>query len=251
MGYYSSLRKLIEYDIDCHFFDSIESTSSFLTEIPYSSRTQLCIAREQTKGKGQHGRDWSSQKDGSILFSLRKCFSEDTNLNGLSLVIGMAIIKSIEAECQLSGLKIKWPNDVYFENQKLAGILMENNIHKGLQYLVIGVGVNYQLNHTINIDTPWTDLSQIVKKLPNFDKLTASFIKNILAMSKDFEFNGLASLLSEWSDYDMLKGVKIRSTESKEVFEGKGDGISEYGALRISSPDGVKEVYSSMHIEYI
>ena len=251
MGYYSSLRKLIEDDIDCHFFDSIESTSSFLTEIPYSSRTQLCIAREQTKGKGQHGRDWSSQKDGSILFSLRKCFSEDTNLNGLSLVIGMAIIKSIEAECQLSGLKIKWPNDVYFENQKLAGILMENNIHKGLQYLVIGVGVNYQLNHTINIDTPWTDLSQIVKKLPNFDKLTASFIKNILAMSKDFEFNGLASLLSDWSDYDMLKGVKIRSTESKEFFEGKVDGISEYGALRISSPEGVKEVYSSMHIEYI
>jgi len=251
MGYYSSLRKLIEDDIDCHFFDSIESTSSFLTEIPYSNRTQLCIAREQTKGKGQHGRDWSSQKDGSILFSLRKPYSIDTNLNGLSLVVGMAIIKSLEVECQLSGLKIKWPNDVYFENQKLAGILMENNIHKGLQYLVIGVGVNYQLNHTINIDTPWTDLSQIVKKLPNFDKLTASFIKNILAMSKDFEFNGLASLLSEWSDYDMLKGVKIRSTESKEFFEGKVDGISEYGALRISSPEGVKEVYSSMHIEYI
>ena len=251
MGYYSSLRKLIEDDIDCHFFDSIESTSSFLTEIPYSNRTQLCIAREQTKGKGQHGRDWSSQKDGSILFSLRKPYSIDTNLNGLSLVVGMAIIKSLEVECQLSGLKIKWPNDVYFENQKLAGILMENNIHKGVQYLVIGVGVNYQLNHTINIDTPWTDLSQIVKKLPNFDKLTASFIKNILSMSKDFEFNGLASLLSEWSDYDMLKGVKIRSTESKEFFEGKVDGISEYGALRISSPEGVKEVYSSMHIEYI
>jgi len=251
MGYYSSLSKLIEDDIDCHFFESIESTSSFLTEIPYSNRTQLCIAREQTKGKGQHGRDWSSQKDGSVLFSLRKCFSEDTNLNGLSLVIGMAIIKSIEAECQLRDLKIKWPNDVYFGNKKLAGILMENNIHKGNQYVVIGVGVNYQLNHTINIDTPWTDLSQIVKKLPNFDKLTASFIKNILAMSKDFEFNGLASLLSEWSDYDMLKGVKIRLKDSNEVVEGKVDGISEYGALRISSPDGVKEVYSSMHIEYI
>ena len=251
MGYYSSLRKLIEDDIDCHFFDSIESTSSFLTEIPYSSRTQFCIAREQTKGKGQHGRDWSSQKDGSILFSLRKPYSIDTNLNGLSLVVGMAIIKSLEVECQLSGLKIKWPNDVYFENQKLAGILMENNIHKGVQYLVIGVGVNYQLDHKINIDTPWTDLSRIVKKLPNFDKLTALFIKNILAMSKDFELNGLSNLLSEWSDYDMLKGVKIRSKESKKVLEGKVDGISEYGALRISSPEGVKEIYSSMHIEYI
>jgi len=251
MDHYSSLRKLIEDDIDCHFFDSLESTSSFLTETPYSKRTQLCVAREQTKGKGQHGRDWASQRDGSILFSLRKCFSVDTNLNGLSLVTGMAIIKSIESECQLSGLKIKWPNDVYFGNKKLAGILMENNIHKGVQYVVIGVGVNYQLDGQVNIDTPWTDLSQIVKKLPGIDKLTASFIKNILAMSKDFEFNGLSSLLSEWSNYDMLKGVKIRSKESKGVFEGKVDGISEYGALRISTPDGVKEVYSSMHIEYI
>ena len=251
MNHYSSLKKLIVDDIEYHSFDSIESTSSFLTEIPYSKRTQLCIAREQTKGKGQHGRHWASQKDGSILFSLRKCFSENTNLNGLSLVIGMAIIKSIEAECQLRDLKIKWPNDVYFRNKKLAGILMENNIHKGNQYVVIGVGFNYQLDHKINIDTPWTDLSQIVKKLPGFDKLTASFIKNILAMSKDFELNGLSSLRPEWSNYDMLKGVKIRLKDSNEVIEGKVDGISEYGALRISSPDGVKEVYSSMHIEYI
>jgi BirA family transcriptional regulator, biotin operon repressor / biotin---[acetyl-CoA-carboxylase] ligase len=251
MDHYSSLKKLIDDDIDCHFFDSIESTSSFLTEFPYSIKTQLCISREQTKGKGQHGREWVSQHDGSILFSIRKCFSVGSNLNGLSLVIGMAIIKSIEAQCQISGLKIKWPNDVYYDNKKLAGILMENNIHKGFQYVVIGVGVNYQLDGQFNIDTPWTDVSQIVKKLPDIDKLTASFIKNILAMSNDFEFNGLSNILSEWSDYDMLKGVKIRSNESKEVFEGKVDGISKDGALKISTPDGIKQLYSSMHIEYI
>jgi len=163
----------------------------------------------------------------------------------------MAIIKSIEAECQLYDLKIKWPNDVYFKTKKLAGILMENNIHKGVQYVVIGVGVNYQLDEKINIDAPWTDLSQIVQKLPGLDKLTASFIKNILAMSKDFEINGLSSLHSEWSDYDMLKGVRIRSKESSGIFEGEVDGISEFGALRVSTPEGVKEVYSSMHIEYI
>ena len=251
MDHYSSLRKLIEDDIDCHFFDSIESTSSYLTKVPYSKRTQLCITREQTMGKGQHGRGWASQKDGSILFSLRKCFNVDTNLNGLSLVIGMAIIKSIEEECQLEGLKIKWPNDVYYGNNKLAGILMENNIHKGAQYVVIGVGVNYQLDQKINIDIPWTDLAQILKKLPSFDTLTAAFIKNILAMSKDFESEGLSNLLTDWNDYDMLKGLKIRSKDSKEIFEGEVDGISEHGALRILTTDGVKEVYSSIHIEYI
>jgi len=63
----------------------------------------------------------------------------------------------------------------------------------------------------------------------------------------------MASLvfIQSGADYDMLKGVKIRSKESSGIFEGEVDGISEFGALRVSTPEGVKEVYSSMHIEYI
>jgi BirA family biotin operon repressor/biotin-[acetyl-CoA-carboxylase] ligase len=251
MDYFSSLKKSLNYDFDCHFFDSIDSTNSYLTNSPYSAKPQLCISREQTKGRGQHERDWVSQKDGSIIFSIRKSFALETKVNGLSLVIGMAIIKSIETECQLKGLKIKWPNDVYFEAKKLAGILMENNIYKGKQYVLIGVGVNYQLVDKNDINTPWTDLSQIANKLPNFNKLTASIINNIIILTEDFEMNGLSSLLSQWDDYDMLKGVNIRSTQSNGEFEGKVDGITNQGALKIITKGGIKELYSSMHIEYI
>jgi len=251
VDHYSSLKKQLDYDLDCHFFDSIDSTNSFLANFPYKTKTQLCITREQTKGIGQHGRDWLSQKDGSIIFSLRKSFAEDTNVNGLSLVVGMAIIKSIEVECQLNSLKIKWPNDVYFGDKKLAGILMENSFYKGRQYVVIGVGVNYQLGEKMDIDTPWTDLSKIVKRLPDLQKLTASLINNILLMSEDFQMNGLSSLLSQWDGYDMLKGINIRSRQSNGQFEGKVDGISKQGALKVLTKDGIKELYSSMHIEYI
>jgi len=251
MDHYSSLKKLLGNDIDSHFFDSIESTNSFLTNSPYTTKSQLCITREQTKGRGQHGRDWVSQKDGSIIFSLRKSFAEDTNVNGLSLAVGMAIIKSIEVECKLNSLKIKWPNDVYFGDKKLAGILMENSFYKGIQYVLIGVGVNYQLGEKMYIDKPWTDLSKIVKRLPDLQKLTASLINNILLKSGDFEINGLSSLLSQWDNYDMLKGVNIRSRQSNGEFEGKVDGITNQGALKIITKGGVKELYSSMHIEYI
>jgi len=251
VDHYSSLKKQLDYDLDCHFFDSIDSTNSFLANSPYETKTQLCITREQTKGRGQHGREWLSQKDGSIIFSLRKSFAEDANLNGLSLVIGMAIIKSIEVECKLNSLKIKWPNDVYFGDKKLAGILMENSFYKGKQYVLIGVGVNYQLGEKMDIDTPWTDLSKIVKRLPDLQKLTASLINNILLMSEDFQMNGLSSLLSQWDDYDMLKGINIRSRQSNGQFEGKVDGITNQGALKIITKGGIKELYSSMHIEYI
>ena len=251
MNHFSSLKSLLENNFQCYFFESIDSTNSYLASTKYSTKPQICITREQTKGKGQHGRNWVSQKDGSIIFSMRKSFNEGMNLNGLSLIAGMAIIKSIEAECQLSGLKIKWPNDIYYGDKKLAGILMENTHYKSNQLVLIGVGINYQLVDTNEIDEPWVDLSRILNKLPNFQQLTAKIINNILFFLEDFQINGLSNLLSEWHHYDMLKGVRIKFRESNIELQGQIDGISHQGALKVLTKDGVKELYSSMHIEYI
>ena len=251
MSHFSSLKNLLENNFECYFFESIDSTNSYLASTKYSTKPQICITREQTKGKGQHGRNWVSQKDGSIIFSMRKSFNEGMNLNGLSLIAGMAIIKSIEAECQLSGLKIKWPNDIYYGDKKLAGILMENTHYKSNQLVLIGVGINYQLVDTNEIDALWVDLSRILNKLPNFQQLTAKIITNILFFLEDFQINGLSNLLSEWHHYDMLKGVRIKFRESNIELQGQIDGITHQGALKVLTKDGVKELYSSMHIEYI
>ena len=251
MNHFSSLKSLLENNFQCYFFESIDSTNSYLASTKYSTKPQICITREQTKGKGQHGRNWVSQKDGSIIFSMRKSFNEGVNLNGLSLIAGMAIIKSIEAECQLSGLKIKWPNDIYYGDKKLAGILMENTHYKSNQLVLVGVGINYQLVDTNEIDEPWVDLSRILNKLPNFQQLTAKIINNILFFLEDFQINGLSNLLSEWHHYDMLKGVRIKFRESNIELQGQIDGITHQGALKVLTKDGVKELYSSMHIEYI
>ena len=251
MSHFSSLKNLLENNFECYFFESIDSTNSYLASTKYSTKPQICITREQTKGKGQHGRNWVSQKDGSIIFSMRKSFNEGMNLNGLSLIAGMAIIKSIEAECQLSGLKIKWPNDIYYGDKKLAGILMENTHYKSNQLVLVGVGINYQLVDTNEIDALWVDLSRILNKLPNFQQLTAKIINNILFFLEDFQINGLSNLLSEWHHYDMLKGVRIKFRESNIELQGQIDGITDQGALKVLTKDGVKELYSSMHIEYI
>ena len=251
MNHFSSLKSLLENNFQCYFFESIDSTNSYLASTKYSTKPQICITREQTKGKGQHGRNWVSQKDGSIIFSMRKSFNERMNLNGLSLIAGMAIIKSIEAECQLSGLKIKWPNDIYYGDKKLAGILMENTHYKSNQLVLVGVGINYQLVDTNEIDEPWVDLSRILNKLPNFQQLTAKIINNILFFLEDFQINGLSNLLSEWHHYDMLKGVRIKFRESNIELQGQIDGITHQGALKVLTKDGVKELYSSIHIEYI
>ena len=251
MDHYSSLKSLIDNDIECHYFDSLESTSAFLNSLPSSNLTQLCVTREQTQGKGQHGREWLSQKDGSILLSIRQTFASDINLSGLSLVVGLAIIKALEKECKVDGFKIKWPNDIYFREAKLAGILLENNIQAGSQSVIIGVGVNYYLDQEMSCEIPWTDLSKIGKKLPDMNELTASIINNILSMSAYFKLNGLSDLLSQWDQYDMLKGAKLKSIEFGKSFEGEVSGITDQGALKVLTKNGTKELYSSKNIQYI
>ena len=251
MVHYSSLVDLLPKDLECHFFDSIESTNLFLTNRPFSNKVQLCLAREQTQGKGQYGRNWESQRDGSILFSIRRNFPQECNLNGLSLVVGLAIVKVIEQECLVEGFKIKWPNDIYFESKKLAGVLLENQTQLENQSVVIGVGINYFIDQSMIFEIPWTDLSKITKKLPDIELLTAEIINNILVMSEHFSVFGFDDFRSDWNRYDMLQGKKVKCTDLKDSFEGEVLGVSSKGALKIFTKNGVKELYSSRHIEYI
>ena len=251
MVHYSSLVDLLPKDLECHFFDSIESTNLFLTNRPFSNKVQLCLAREQTQGKGQYGRNWESQRDGSILFSIRRNFPQECNLNGLSLVVGLAIVKVIEQECLVEGFKIKWPNDIYFESKKLAGVLLENQTQLENQSVVIGVGINYFIDQSMIFEIPWTDLSKITKKLPDIELLTAEIINNILVMSEHFSVFGFDDFRSDWNRYDMLQGKKVKCTDLKDSFEGKVLGVSSKGALKIFTKNGVKELYSSRNIEYI
>ena len=251
MVYYSSLIELLPKDLECHFFDSIESTNLFLTNMPFSNKVQLCVTREQTQGKGQHGRLWESQRDGSILFSIRRNFPKECNLNGLSLVVGLAIVKVLEKECLADGFKIKWPNDIYFEGKKLAGVLLENQMQSKNQSVVIGVGLNYALNLNMVFEIPWTDLLRIKKILPDIRFLTAEIINKILVMSEHFIESSFDDFQLEWKRYDMLKGKHIRSINLEDSFEGEVVGVNSQGALKIYTKNGVKELYSSEYIQYI
>ena len=251
MVHYSSLVNLLPKNLECHFFDSIESTSLFLTNRPFSNKVQICVSREQTQGKGQYGRLWESQRDGSILFSIRRNFPQECNLNGLSLIVGLAIVKALEQECLVEGFKIKWPNDIYLENNKLAGVLLENQMQSGNQSVVIGVGINYSIDQSMIFEIPWIDLVQITKTLPDIKLLTAEIINNILVMSEHFSAFGFDDFQLDWKRYDMLQGTKVKCTDLKDSFEGEVIGVSSTGALKIFTENGVTELYSSRHLEYI
>ena len=235
-------------------YPKVDSTNEELKRLFSISELEngtLLTADFQTDGKGQMGSRWNSIVGENFLgtFYLKSTFSL-SEVFVLNMMVSLALRESV-SEFVRGAVEIKWPNDIYFKDKKLAGILMENTLHKAKQYVLVGVGVNFKLQDQIEIDAPWTDLSKIVDKLPDFQHLTALLINNILAMSDDFQLNGLRSLKSEWDEYDMLKGVSIKVKEPSQEVQGKLDGITDQGALRVLTENGVKELFSSMHIEYI
>ena len=124
-------------------------------------------------------------------------------------------------------------------------------MQSGNQSVVIGVGINYSIDQSMIFEIPWTDLVKITKTLPDIKLLTAKIINNILVMSEHFITFGFDDFQSEWNKYDMLQGTKVKCTDLKNSFEGEVIGVSSTGALKIFTKNGVTELYSSRHLEYI
>mgnify|MGYP002525167437 FL=1 len=246
---YSTLRLL--NGVDCSILESTTSTNDYLTTLPFSQNIKVCIAREQTAGKGQYQRVWLSKKDSSVLLSLRYPFSIKVALNGLSLAMGLSVIDVLECVYHLDHLKLKWPNDVYFKDQKLAGILIENSVQNDQQSVVIGLGLNYQLATDFECDTPWTDLSKNCTTLPNLVDLHEKLINNLIKSCQRFEQHGFSAFQAQWNQHDYLLGKQLELNYQDKKTIGTANGVNEHGALIIKSDNTMIEAYSSEQIHLI
>ncbi|SMN16424.1 Biotin--protein ligase, / Biotin operon repressor [uncultured Candidatus Thioglobus sp.] len=240
---YSHLENYLSDEVECFVFDSIPSTNNYLSSLAFSLKTQVCIAAQQTQGKGQHNRAWLSSKGGSILLSIRRVFLVGVNLNGLSLVVGLALIEVLK-DYGITDLQLKWPNDVYYQDRKLAGILIENAVRNQTQSVIIGLGIN--IDADINCQTPWTNLHSISKQKPiNKFSLTTGLINKILQLCQIFETNGFAYFAQQWASVDYLQGRRVQYDDKKQIFSGVCCGVNNEGVLLVETQYGAKLVYSS------
>jgi len=246
---YSDLR--LPDGVECFVLDSTASTNDYLAKLSFSKEVKICIARKQTAGKGQYQRTWLSKKDSSVLLSLRYPFSTKVSLNGLSLALGLSVISTLEDEYQLDQLKLKWPNDVYFQDQKLAGILIENSVQNDQQSVVIGLGLNHQLGADFECNTPWTDLSKICSTLPSLVDLHERLINGLLKSCQHFEKHGFSAFQMQWHQHDYLLGKQLELNYQDKKTVGIANGVNEQGALIIKSNNTVIEAYSSEQIRLI
>jgi BirA family biotin operon repressor/biotin-[acetyl-CoA-carboxylase] ligase len=220
--------------------DQIESTSSEL-----SRRSQrrdihgMIIAAEwQTAGRGRRGRSWTAVAGGSLTFSLGWKFEQGAGfLAGLSLAIGVAVVRALEAE-GFAGIALKWPNDLVHRHHKLGGILIDiNGDALGPSTTVIGVGLNVRLPANVRKDIPVavTDLATVAgKKAPpvNRNHVFARLLHQLTAVLQQYAAEGFAPFAAEWQHRHAYQGkmVKLLLPDGATV-TGKVAGVDASGAL--------------------
>ena len=171
---------------------------------------------------------------------------------GFSLAVGVAVARALEHQ-GFPTLGLKWPNDVYYDGRKLAGILVELAAHKGeLTHCVIGVGINVQVppGELTGTAVPWIDLASIKRTMgegnfPSRNRLASGVLAELLRMAQQFDEAGLAPFLSDWQQRDVLVNRSVIAyLPGERVVQGIASGINPMGAFCLQEGDQLLQLAS-------
>ena len=243
-------------------FLSINSTNSYLSDKSRLNKSDIknhsgvvCLAEHQTAGRGRRGRDWVSPFGSNIYLSILWTFQHGVAaINGLSLAVGVAVVRALN-ECGISDVGLKWPNDIYWQGKKLAGILIEVSGEAGGSCnAVIGLGLNLYIpkEKAESITQDWVDLSQIISDNPaNIrNKLTATLLNHLLPMIANFEQDTLETYLDEWRQYDCMKGREVNIFMGDNIFSGTVEGVDNNGLLLLLNEQGELKTFASGEVSF-
>jgi len=219
---------------------SVESTNSWLmSKEQLSAEYEICTAEMQKLGKGRRGKVWISPFGKNIYLSAAFDLQGGVEaLNGLSLVVGLAVIRVLKAlgiHCAV----LKWPNDIWINSRKAGGILVELKGEATTGWrVVVGVGLNVHMDkgHGKDIDQPWVSLAEFVSCTRN--QVTGLLIDHLVDVLSHFKSHGFEYFMEEWEESDFLKGKAI--SFGGAGITGVAAGINSQGALLVETVEGLK-----------
>ena len=235
-------------------FQELPSTNTWLMESLVAHKLPegtLVLADHQTEGKGQFGAIWSSEPSSSLTFSilLKPIFLPISNTFDISICIALAIHDCLNE--LRPGFKIKWPNDIYFENKKVAGILIENQIHKSsCEHSVVGIGLN--VNQTEFFKLPKaTSLKQIIGVNFPVQNLLDRLCETIEARYLQLRANMYPSLLKSYLEH-MYWFNEIHTFQTDALqFNASIIGVLRNGRLLLKFSDGSSRDFEIKELQFI
>ncbi|MBC7919246.1 MAG: biotin--[acetyl-CoA-carboxylase] ligase [Rhodoferax sp.] len=218
----------------------IDSTNTELMRRARAGQLEpsLLVAERQTAGRGRVGRTWLGAAEGespALTFSLGLPLAPP-DWSGLSLAVGLAVVSSLHPD-----LRLKWPNDIWLQQRKLGGILIETVSVGVVRYAVIGVGINISMPAANDLRTPPAALHELLPDAQAAEVL-GRVVLPLVQQVQRFASEGFAPLRAAFHARDMLYGNEVVCSDG---MTGTARGVDANGALLVHTAQGLKKISSA------
>lgn len=222
-----------------HFLETVDSTNTYCKQ-ELVKNGEIVVANQQTAGRGRGNKSWISPGVGNIFFSGKVVVqSLMPTLSLFSLFVGGSVLKTLKYFYQAPDLlKIKWPNDIYLENKKISGVLIEGSTIGDSTTLIIGIGINL-FWESVPTALPAAALFSDKNGIEYRDRILEKLIEEINLSLKKI-YNGWIEDELSWlwrSSY--LRNKIVRATIDTKLIEGTVSGLDSSGYLLVDCGDSI------------
>ncbi len=209
------------------------------------------ITDRQYQGKGQRGNNWYSEPYRNLTFSvvLYPTFLSAMQSFSLNIISALALRQSLSAFVA-NHLTNKWPNDIYYQDQKISGVLIENIVERQqLRASVIGIGLNVNQVH-FHEKGP-TSLAQICGRTFDLQPILSQLLTKLEHNYLQLQAQGVIPLEEAYTNGMYWIHEPHIFRDAKSQFQGKIRGINAIGQLVMEHADGALRVYNAREIAFV
>lgn len=240
-------------DIDVIRLDETDSTNRWLRD--HDGDNDLVVTTDyQTAGKGQGTNSWESERGKNLLFSIRWCpVSFPANQQFLiSQAVSLAIADTLSL--YINKVEVKWPNDIYYDDKKLAGILIENKLHGNwVKHCIIGIGLNVNQRLFLSDAPNPVSLCQVLNHEVNREHLLDQLTTALTDSLRNLSTGQAAQLKDRYHQHLYRKqGLhRYRETASGKEFMATIRGVADDGQLLLCGGDNQIHCYAFKEVEFV
>ena len=230
-----------------HYFDYLASTMDLAMQlgIQAAANGTLVLAEAQTKGRGRLSRSWFSPKYKGIYLSL--VLRPKISPSAAPMLTLLSAVSICEAIKKIVGLdaQIKWPNDVFICNKKIAGILTEMNAEVDkVNFVVIGIGLNVN-NDRKSLIAQATSLKEQAGQPLSRILILQELLRRIENNYFLLEDKGAQAIIDKWRSFSLTLGRRVKVYCQDKHIEGQAVDIDQDGALLVRKDSGlIQKIFS-------
>ena len=235
--------------------DTVDSTMQYLARPELSACEDSFIvvtADYQTAGRGQKGTSWESEAGKNLLLGilLRPTFLHPQEQFYLSEICALALVETLNTYSD--GFTIKWPNDIYYADRKVSGMLLEHTLQGAtLSQTIVGIGLNVNQRNFLSDAPNPVSLYQILGEEVCRKTLLKAFLQNFQTYYTRLEQHDFTAIHTSYHQHLYRRNEWAKFRDETGIFKGRIVDVEPTGRLVIEMPDGTLRKFAFKEVAYV